>query len=36
TSIDPDGIDLASANDLARLWFAERVKTLKQLEKALA
>ncbi|MDH7805134.1 MULTISPECIES: HugZ family protein [unclassified Rhizobium] len=35
-SIDPDGIDLASANDLARLWFAERVKTLKQLEKALA
>lgn len=36
TSIDPDGIDLASANDLARLWFAERVRTLKQLEKALA
>jgi putative heme iron utilization protein len=36
TSIDPDGIDLASANDLARLWFEERVTTLKQLEKALA
>ncbi len=36
TSIDPDGIDLASANDLARLWFSERVKTLNQLEKALA
>ena len=36
TSIDPDGIDLASASDLARLWFAERVTTLKQFEKALA
>jgi len=36
TSIDPDGIDFASANDLARLWFAERVETLKQVEKALA
>jgi putative heme iron utilization protein len=36
TSIDPDGIDLASANDLARLWFSERVTTLNQLEKALA
>lgn len=36
TSIDPDGIDLASSNDLARLWFADRVKTLNQLEKALA
>ncbi|MES5043953.1 HugZ family protein [Rhizobium nepotum] len=36
TSIDPDGIDLASTNDLARLWFEERVTTLKQLEKALA
>ncbi|CUX25240.1 HugZ family protein [Rhizobium oryzihabitans] len=36
TSIDPEGIDLASASDLARLWFAERVTTLKQFEKALA
>ncbi|MBO0130953.1 HugZ family pyridoxamine 5'-phosphate oxidase [Agrobacterium burrii] len=36
TSIDPDGIDLASANDLARLWFAARVETVKQFEKALA
>ncbi len=36
TSIDPDGIDLASASGLARLWFAERVTTLKQFEKALA
>ncbi|MCA1867531.1 HugZ family protein [Agrobacterium genomosp. 3] len=36
TSIDPDGIDLASASDLARLWFAGRVTTLTQFEKALA
>ncbi|KJF68307.1 HugZ family pyridoxamine 5'-phosphate oxidase [Rhizobium nepotum] len=36
TCIDPDGIDLATANDLARLWFSERVATLEQLEKALA
>ena len=36
TSIDPDGIDFASASDLARLWFTERVTTLKQFEKALA
>lgn len=36
TSIDPDGIDFASVNDLARLWFAERVETLKQFAKHLA
>jgi len=35
TSIDPDGINLASSQDLARLWFAERVTDLNQLAKAL-
>ncbi|MDH7801442.1 MULTISPECIES: HugZ family protein [unclassified Rhizobium] len=30
TAIDPDGIDLASTGDLARLWFTERVTTLNQ------
>ncbi|QCI97398.1 HugZ family protein [Agrobacterium larrymoorei] len=35
TSIDPDGINLASAGDLARLWFAERVTSLNQLEKVM-
>lgn len=35
TSIDPDGINLASSQDLARLWFAERVTDLNQLTKAL-
>lgn len=34
TSIDPDGISLASASDLARLWFSERVTDLNQLSKA--
>ncbi|PYG55661.1 HugZ family protein [Rhizobium sp. UGM030330-04] len=36
TSIDPDGIDLASASDLARLWFAERVAALNELEQRIA
>lgn len=36
TSIDPDGIDLASASDLARLWFAGRVTTLSELEQRIA
>ncbi|MBO0125634.1 HugZ family protein [Agrobacterium sp. OT33] len=36
TSIDPDGIDLASASDLARLWFAERVTALNELEQRIA
>ncbi len=36
TSIDPDGIDLASVNDLARLWFAERVTALNELEQRIA
>ncbi len=35
TSIDPDGINLASAGDLARLWFDERVTNVNQLGKAL-
>lgn len=35
TSIDPDGLNLASSSDLARLWFAERVTDLNQLAKAL-
>ncbi|MDS7597564.1 pyridoxamine 5'-phosphate oxidase family protein [Agrobacterium tumefaciens] len=35
TAIDPDGINLASANDLARLWFEERVTDMNQLAKAL-
>ncbi len=35
TSIDPDGVNLASSQDLARLWFAERVTDLNQLTKAL-
>jgi len=35
TSIDPDGINLASVGDLARLWFEERVVDLNQLSKAL-
>ncbi len=34
TSIDPDGINLASASDLARLWFNERVTNVNQLGKA--
>ncbi|MCZ7467036.1 HugZ family protein [Rhizobium rhizogenes] len=36
TSIDPDGINLASVNDLARLWFAERVTALSELEQRIA
>ena len=35
TSIDPDGVNLASSQDLARFWFAERVTSLNQLAKAL-
>ncbi|KQO80341.1 pyridoxamine 5'-phosphate oxidase family protein [Rhizobium sp. Leaf262] len=35
TSVDPDGINLASAGDLARLWFDERVMSVNQLGKAL-
>ncbi|MEJ8311520.1 HugZ family protein [Agrobacterium larrymoorei] len=35
TSIDPDGVNLASSQDLARLWFTERVTNLNQLAKAL-
>ncbi len=35
TSIDPDGINLASVSDLVRLWFNERVTSLNQLPKAL-
>lgn len=35
TSIDPDGINLAAAADLARLWFETRVENLNQLAKAL-
>ncbi|XUY25923.1 HugZ family protein [Agrobacterium sp. rho-8.1] len=35
TSIDPDGINLASAIDLARLWFEGRVENVTQLEKTL-
>ncbi|MGP4690266.1 HugZ family pyridoxamine 5'-phosphate oxidase [Agrobacterium cavarae] len=35
TSIDPDGVNLASSQDLARLWFAERVTDLNQLAKTL-
>lgn len=35
TSIDPDGVNLASSQDLARLWFTERVTNLNQLSKAL-
>ncbi|MES5099601.1 pyridoxamine 5'-phosphate oxidase family protein [Agrobacterium sp. BA1120] len=35
TSVDPDGINLASAGDLARLWFDERVTNVNQLGKAL-
>ncbi len=35
TSIDPDGVNLASSQDLARLWFAERVMDLNQLANAL-
>ena len=35
TSIDPDGINLASASDLARLWFDERVESVNQLVKVL-
>ncbi|WP_421360810.1 HugZ family protein [Agrobacterium rosae] len=35
TSIDPDGINLASVNDLARLWFEERVENVIQLAKTL-
>lgn len=35
TSIDPDGINLASAGDLARLWFEKRVTDVNQLSKAL-
>ena len=31
TSIDPDGVNLASAGDLARLWFEERVVRVNQL-----
>ncbi|NWJ26699.1 HugZ family protein [Rhizobium sp. RM] len=36
TTIDPDGINLASASDLARLWFDTRVETLNQFAKALS
>ncbi|MET0172782.1 MAG: HugZ family protein [Agrobacterium vaccinii] len=35
TSIDPDGINLASVSDLVRLWFNQRVTSLNQLPKAL-
>ena len=35
TSIDPDGINLTSASDLARLWFDERVIGVNQLVKVL-
>lgn len=35
TSIDPDGLNLASSSYLARLWFEERVTDLNQLAKAL-
>jgi len=35
TSNDPDGVNLASSSDLARLWFEERVTDLNQLAKAL-
>ncbi|MBN7806045.1 HugZ family protein [Agrobacterium rosae] len=35
TSIDPDGINLASVSDLARLWFEERVENVNQLAKTL-
>ncbi len=35
TSIDPDGINLASASDLARLWFEERIESVDQLAKVL-
>lgn len=35
TSIDPDGVNLASVGDLARLWFDSRVETVNQLMKAL-
>ena len=35
TSIDPDGINLTSASDLARLWFDERVVDVNQFGKAL-
>ena len=35
TSIDPDGINLASVSDLARLWFEERVESVNQLAKVL-
>ncbi|WP_284776372.1 HugZ family protein [Agrobacterium sp. lyk4-40-TYG-31] len=35
TSIDPEGINLASVSDLMRLWFNERVTSLNQLPKAL-
>ncbi|KXG85981.1 HugZ family protein [Agrobacterium bohemicum] len=35
TSIDPDGIDLASVSDLARMWFDERVESVNQLAKVL-
>jgi putative heme iron utilization protein len=35
TSIDSDGVNLASAGDLARLWFESRVVRVNQLGKAL-
>ncbi|WP_320200541.1 HugZ family protein [Agrobacterium sp. rho-13.3] len=35
TSIDPDGVNLASAGDLVRLWFESRVVSVNQLGKAL-
>ncbi|NTF32476.1 HugZ family protein [Rhizobium skierniewicense] len=35
TSIDPDGLNLSSTVDLARLWFDERVMNMNQLGKAL-
>lgn len=35
TSVDPEGVDLATADDLARLWFPQRVETRGAFDAAL-